>query len=1269
MTVVSAMKMKGGEAGIRYYLDYLRRAAERDAHGVVRVPGARWVGAAAVDLGLAGAEFRPEDFKRLALGQAPDGTPLVRQGKNRCPGWDFTFSAEKSVSLAYALAEDELRIAIRQAFDRATDEALRWLEAEGGAARRGHAGRDGHVGAGIAAAVFNHNDSREGDPQLHCHAVITNIAHGSDDRWSSLDSRSLYALKRTASSVHAAHLRTEMAALGLEFAPPDEHGNAELEGIPDRLIRRFSKRRIQIEARVQSRGIAPTREARQMANLDTRKGKEQDVDPAEQREHWRAEAAELLFGPDEIEALRHPISLDPPTRAQRRELIEGVLTELTTMRAAFSKADLVFKLSRQLPLGTPPDEIPALADEALELADVHELTGVDAVADPVLRARRMWTTTAVRAMESEVIAAAVDSTPVAGAAVAPEVVNAAIASEPALSDEQAAMVRAITSDRRVSVVVGPPGSGKSSALRVANAAWQAAGRPVFGAAVAGLAEQDLGRGTGMSTSTIALLRTWLDGGAGLPMRVVLVLDESSMISTPDLARLLRAVTDADGQLVLVGDTRQLPSIEVGGLFNTIATDQRAKVIELSENHRQREEWAQAAVRALREGRAADAWRAYEAHGQVTLSDDEADLARSLIADWWAARAEGHETAILSLRRADTALLNAAAHQLLRDSGQLAGPELVVPEHVASGGRELPERVFQVGDEVRCLSTGKYQRYRARGIRNGTVGTVVGVAEEGAVTVLPNGTSTPVTLDAEYVEAHLNWAYASTVHGAQGRTVGSSAGGGDVFVWAGAELDARAAHVALSRATDATRIYSLTEVGGVDDDEEFAMAAAPGNPAAVEALRRWSAARAPLSASDTEARRDRVRALVASTPRMEMVADFRRLGDIVVAADLDVDAEIERTQARIAAWRSRQADTNDPELEQPEWTDEQGQQLLPIDDDLLIDSLAPALLAPGGIPTKDVSTAALAALAEALEGEQPTPPLSPIEPPDPSPWSARMAALQRVQALREAGRTVDRGETFEQLAELGDALDIERRQRVATAIITNRPWVEALAGPAPDDRDRAAVERWRQRVGVAEDLLTSVVEARQGSESPQVRAAADRDAVLAVVAPAIVASDQRGIEDFADGDQLDRLASPLGDHDSAAARRQLVVLSRLAGDDVAEVEAKRVARVCRRTDAGPGLAAALLRRQAQAVVERATADGIEVPSALRLAVEPGIGFADTARVAELVAARQEEAEREALAEAEDDSERGAQRRRWIAGRSRQERAVELAERRNERGVEL
>jgi len=93
---------------------------------------------------------------------------------------------------------------------------------------------------------------------------------GPDRRWSALDARALYAHAKTAGYLYEAALRTELTReLGVEWTPV-RNGIAEIAGVPPAVLRAFSRRRVEIEAAMEQRGVRGARAAR-VAALDTRR--------------------------------------------------------------------------------------------------------------------------------------------------------------------------------------------------------------------------------------------------------------------------------------------------------------------------------------------------------------------------------------------------------------------------------------------------------------------------------------------------------------------------------------------------------------------------------------------------------------------------------------------------------------------------------------------------------------------------------------------------------------------------------------------------------------------------------------------------------------------------------------------------------------------------------------------------------------------------------------------------------------------------------------
>src|SRR4030095_6833182 len=135
----------------------------------------QWLGRGAESLRLSGPVDRAQ-FEALLNGELPNGVILKRgqEGKHQ-PGWDLTFSAPKSVSLL-ALVGDDSRVT--EAHNQAVTEALRYLEATTARARAKQEGKSTIETTGNwVIARFNHDTSRELDPQLHTHAVVINAQH------------------------------------------------------------------------------------------------------------------------------------------------------------------------------------------------------------------------------------------------------------------------------------------------------------------------------------------------------------------------------------------------------------------------------------------------------------------------------------------------------------------------------------------------------------------------------------------------------------------------------------------------------------------------------------------------------------------------------------------------------------------------------------------------------------------------------------------------------------------------------------------------------------------------------------------------------------------------------------------------------------------------------------------------------------------------------------------------------------------------------------
>src|SRR5215216_6334971 len=269
---------KLGKGQETYYLDSVAGGGDDYYSGEGEAPG-HWTGSGAAELGLEGTVERDQLHAVLAGCDPRTDAPLLRLlRKDRVPGFDVTFSAPKSVSVLWAIGDEQTARLIRDAHDRSVKAALGFLEGEAAFTRLGTDGHTAASGSGFVAAAFRHRMSRAGDPQLHTHVLVANLTKTPDGRWRTLDGQRLYRRAKTAGYLYQSHLRAELSReLGVSWREV-HRGAAEIAGLPDETLRAFSRRRREIEARMAERGGTSRRSA-EIAALETRRRKDYGVRP------------------------------------------------------------------------------------------------------------------------------------------------------------------------------------------------------------------------------------------------------------------------------------------------------------------------------------------------------------------------------------------------------------------------------------------------------------------------------------------------------------------------------------------------------------------------------------------------------------------------------------------------------------------------------------------------------------------------------------------------------------------------------------------------------------------------------------------------------------------------------------------------------------------------------------------------------------------------------------------------------------------------------
>ncbi|MEV8509668.1 MobF family relaxase [Actinoplanes sp. NPDC051475] len=262
----------------------------------------------------------------LRIWTAPERHPVA--------GFDVTVSPVKSVSLLWAFGDDQVKREVVASHHDGVRAALEHLRAHGAFTRLGTNGIVQVDTDGLAAAVFDHRMSREKDPQLHSHIIVSSkvrIVRDGSETWLALDSKAFYQATIGARIAYERAVEHQLSRrLGVRFAARAGSPIREIVGFDPRAIQHYSKRRGAVEAELDGRHSDPStgrewiptgrwRRSAQDATLRTRRAKNGPESTLEAVTRWRREDHQAGFNTaDEVRRIAAGRTIDPVDQQARQ---------------------------------------------------------------------------------------------------------------------------------------------------------------------------------------------------------------------------------------------------------------------------------------------------------------------------------------------------------------------------------------------------------------------------------------------------------------------------------------------------------------------------------------------------------------------------------------------------------------------------------------------------------------------------------------------------------------------------------------------------------------------------------------------------------------------------------------------------------------------------------------------------------------------------------------------------------------------------------------
>lgn len=576
-----------------------------------------WHGKASQLLGL-GNEISKSDFEKLCdnINPLTNERLTLKTNQERRVGYDFTFNASKSVSIAYALGDAETRKEILQAFRESTTETMKEVELDMQARiRKGVNLDENRVTGNLVYGEFIHETSRPvngiSDPHLHTHCFVFNATYDHEEKqWKAAQIGDIKKDAPYYEAVFHSTLANKLQKLGYGIEKAEK--GFEISGISRDTIEKYSRRTAEIEKVAKEKSITDAEEKSKLGAI-TRDSKRTAIPIEKQKEDWHGR-----LSTEEKDALKNLKTFAVEKKKDSaQEAIEYSLTHNLERKSVSNDKEILATALKFSYGAASPKEVKESLTKRADVITVKEKNRILLTTKHALKEEKNLLETA-QSFKGSFKPINKDYKP---------------KTEQLTDEQKKAIQHILSSSDGIAVLLGKAGTGKTTLMKEVKLGIEETKKEIFAFAPSAEASRGVQRSEGFGNAeTIASLLASKKIQEKTKNGIIWI-DEAGMVSNRDMNGILKVAKEQNARLILSGDTKQHSSVERGDALRLLQVKAGFKTAPVTRIQRQKSEDYKQAVNHLSKGDTEKGFAKLEKSGFIKEIEDHHERVSAVAADY------------------------------------------------------------------------------------------------------------------------------------------------------------------------------------------------------------------------------------------------------------------------------------------------------------------------------------------------------------------------------------------------------------------------------------------------------------------------------------------------------------------------------------------------------------------------------------------------------------------------------------------------------------